>query len=111
MTTRISSQDDVTDFIFTDDLDQALHHFLGVLVVRVSHTALIAGLRPSTYFYSMNFLAFHLIGVNDLAEETENKKCAPSLCRAAPRRTAGIDRQGGPDDTDEAGCIHRRGSR
>src|ERR1039457_4901385 len=40
----------------------------GVLLVRVAHTPLVAGLRPSTDLDSMNFLAFHFLRADDLAQ-------------------------------------------
>jgi hypothetical protein len=39
-----------------------------VLLVRVSHTPLVAGLRPSTDLDSMNFLAFHLLRIDYMAQ-------------------------------------------
>jgi hypothetical protein len=58
----------VTYFIFADNLSQAFHDLFGVLVVGVPHTPLVAGLRPSTDLDSMNFLAFHLLRADDVAE-------------------------------------------
>ena len=58
---RISGQDDGTYFVFADNLRQAFHDLFGVLRVRVPHAPLVAGLRPSTDFYPMNLLAFHLL--------------------------------------------------
>src|ERR1039458_2087702 len=58
---RLSSQDDVTYLVFVDNLSQALHNLFGMLLVRVAHAPLVAGLPPSTDFNPMNFLAFYLL--------------------------------------------------
>ena len=65
---RISSKDDVTDVVFGDNLSQPLNDLFDVLMVRVPHAPLISGLGPSADLDSMNFLAFHLLGVDDLAK-------------------------------------------
>src|ERR1019366_7583442 len=64
----ISGKDDVTYFVFADNLSQAFNDLFGVLLVRVAHTPLVAGLRPSTDLDSMNFLAFHFLRADDLAQ-------------------------------------------
>jgi hypothetical protein len=64
----ISGQDDMTYFVFADNLSQAFHDLFGVLLVGVPHTPLVAGLRPSTDLDPMNFLAFHFLRAEDLAE-------------------------------------------
>ena len=58
----------MTYFVFTDNLSQAFNDLFGVLVVRVAHTPLVAGLGPSTDLNPMNSLAFHLLRADDLAE-------------------------------------------
>src|SRR5512133_1880688 len=73
----ISGKDDVTYFVFTDDLSQALDDLFGMLLVRVPHPALVARLRPSTHLDPMNLLAFHLLRVDYLAKP-ERRRCA--LC-------------------------------
>src|ERR1039457_6150778 len=64
----ISGEDDVTYFVFTDDLSQALDDLFGVLLVRVPYPPLVAGLRPSTHLDPMNLLAFYLLRIDDLAK-------------------------------------------
>ncbi len=63
---RISGQDDVTYVIFADNLRQPFDDLFGVLLVRVTHAPLVAGLRPSTDLDSMNLLAFHLLRIDDM---------------------------------------------
>jgi hypothetical protein len=65
---RIACKDDVTHVVLADDLSQALNHLFGVFLMSIAHTPLVAGLRPSTDFDSMNFLAFHLLGVDNMAQ-------------------------------------------
>jgi len=73
---RTSGKDDVTDMVFADNLRQSFNDFFGVLLVRVTNTPLVAGLRPSTDLDSMNFLAFHLFHVDDMAQsEDEDARC------------------------------------
>jgi hypothetical protein len=45
---RVSGKDDMTYVVFADNLSQMFDDFFGVLMVRVSYTSLVAGLRPST---------------------------------------------------------------
>ena len=40
----------------------------GVLLVRVSCTPLVAGLRPSTDLDSMDFFPFHILRIDDMAQ-------------------------------------------
>src|ERR1035438_2079368 len=65
---RISGKNDVTYVVFEDDLSQTLNHLFGVFLMRVSHTPLVAGLRPSTDLDSMNFLTLHLLSVDNMAK-------------------------------------------
>src|ERR1035437_4738819 len=72
----ISGKDDVTYFVFTDDLCQALDDLFGVLLVCVPYPPLVAGLRPATHLDPMNLLAFYLLRVDDLAKpEDEDARC------------------------------------
>src|ERR1039458_8034374 len=64
----ISGKDDVTYFVFTDDVSQAPDDLFGVLLVRVPHPPLVAGLRPPAHLDPMNLLAFHLLRGDDLAK-------------------------------------------
>src|ERR1035441_5583722 len=64
----ISGKDDVTYFVFADNLSQAFNDLFGVLLMRVPHTPLVACLRPSADLDSMNFLAFHLLRAERLAK-------------------------------------------
>jgi hypothetical protein len=84
---RISGEDDVTYFVFPDNLSQAFHDLLGVFLVRVPHTPLIAGLRPSTDLNPMNFLAFHLLRADDLAkpEDEDTRRVRIRKHRGVPR--------------------------
>jgi hypothetical protein len=107
---RISGKDDMTYFVFADNLSQAFNDLFGVLLVRVPHTPLVAGLRPSTDLNSMNFLAFHLLRADDLAkpEDEDTRRVRIRKHRGVPRVLLIED---GPDDTDEVGCRRRRGQR
>ena len=65
---RISGQNDVNYLLFEEDLSQTFNHLFGVFLMRIPHTALVAGLRPSTDLDSMNFLAFYLLRVDDMSQ-------------------------------------------
>ena len=84
---RISGQDNVTYLVFADNPRQAFNHFFGVLLVRVSDTPLVASLRPSTDLDSMNFLAFHLLRVDDMAqpEDEDTPRTGIREHRGVPR--------------------------
>src|ERR1039457_2615520 len=84
---RISSQDDVTYFVFADNLSQAFDELFGVLLVRVPHTPLVTRLRPSTDLNPMNFLAFHLLRVDDMAqpEDEDTRRVHIRQYRGVPR--------------------------
>ena len=72
---RISGKDDVTHLIFADNLSQAFHDLFGVFLVRVPHSPLVAGLRPSTDLDSMNLLAFHLLRIDNMAKPEDEDPC------------------------------------
>jgi hypothetical protein len=84
---RFSGQDDVTYLVFADTLHQAFNHFFGVLLVCVSDTPLVAGLRPSTDLGSMNFLAFHLFRIYYPTKPKHEDACRVGMCkhRGVPR--------------------------
>jgi len=83
----IPGQDDVTDFVFADNLSQAFHDLFGVLLVRVPHTPLVPGLRPSTHLDSMDFLAFHLLRPDDMVEpeDEDTRRVRIRKHRGVPR--------------------------
>jgi len=65
---RISGKDDVAYFVFADNLSQAFNDLFGVLLVRIPHPPLVAGLRPSTNLNSMNPFSFHLLRADNFAK-------------------------------------------
>src|ERR1035438_3084750 len=65
---RISGKDDVTYLVVADNLSQAFNDLFGMLLVRVPHTPLVAGLRPSTHLDPMNFLASYLLRADHLVK-------------------------------------------
>ena len=83
----ISGKDDVTYFVFMDDLSQAFNDLFGVLVVRVPHAPMVAGLRPSTDLDAMNLIAFHLLRGNRLAkpEDEDTRGIRVRKHRGVPR--------------------------
>src|ERR1035437_9891228 len=83
----ISGKDDVTYFVFADNLSQAFNDLFGMLLVRVPHTPLVAGLRPSTDLNSMNFLAFNLLRADNLAKPEDEDTRRVRICkhRGVPR--------------------------
>ena len=83
----ISGQDDVTYFVFANNLSQAFHDLLGVLLVRVPHTPLVPGLRPSTDLDSMNFLPSHLLRADHMVkpEDEDTRRVHVRKHRGVPR--------------------------
>src|SRR5674476_11149 len=84
---RISGQDDVTYFVCADNLGQPFNDLFGVLLMRVPHPPLVAGLRPSTDLDSMDFFAFHLLRAEDLAkpEDEDTRRVGIREHRGVPR--------------------------
>ena len=84
---RIAGKDDMTYFVFPDDLSQAFNDLFGVLQVRVPDTPLVSGLRPSTDLNPMNFLAFDLFRDDDLvkAEDEDARRIHIRKHRGVPR--------------------------
>ena len=69
----ISGQDDMADPLIAHDLKEAFDDLFCMLVVRVSHSPLVAGLRPTTDLDPVNLLAFQVLLCSGLTEPPNTK--------------------------------------
>ena len=65
----------MTDAFFADNLSEAFDHLPDVLVVRVPRSPLVARLRPSSDFDTMNLFPTHVLRSDDVAQPDYKDPC------------------------------------